>query len=86
MFGVKEGGGGEVWGNGIVSFARSNVISMYRHFFSGYRIAGNFRGRKLSRIGEKDDFRGEIFRGLLPFSSPTDAMPNFAEKSFAKLI
>ena len=29
-----------------------------------YRIAGNFRGRKLSRIGRKRAFRGENFRGM----------------------
>ena len=32
---------------------------------SVYRIAGNFRGRKLSRIGGKGAFRGENFRGML---------------------
>ena len=30
-----------------------------------YHIAGNFRGRKLSRIGRKGAFRGENFRGML---------------------
>ena len=30
-----------------------------------YRIVGNFRGRKLSRIGSKGAFRGENFRGML---------------------
>ena len=30
-----------------------------------YRIAGNFRGRKLSRIGRIGAFRGENFRGML---------------------
>ena len=41
------------------------------HFFQAHfhaymmmNTAGNFRGRKVSRIGEKYDFRGEIFRGL----------------------
>ena len=49
-----------------------------------YRIAGNFRGRKLSRIGEKYDFRGENFRGLLACVALKDAAPpNFAEKTFA---
>ena len=48
-----------------------------------YRIAGNFRGRKLSRIGEKYDFRRENFRGLLACAAPKDATPlNFAEKTF----
>ena len=45
-----------------------------------YHIAGNVRGRKLSQIGEN---RGENFCGLLPFPTPTNAMPpNFAEKTF----
>ena len=30
-----------------------------------YRIAGNFRGRKLSRISRKGAFHGENFRGML---------------------
>ena len=37
---------------------------------SCYCRAGNSRGRKLSRIGKKYDFRGENFRGLLPFAVP----------------
>ena len=49
-----------------------------------YRIAGNFRGRKLSQIGEKYNFRGENFRGYLTFAAPKDAtLPKFAEKTFA---
>ena len=48
------------------------------------RMMGNFQGRKLSRIGEKYDFRGENFRGLLACAAPKDATPpNFAEKTFA---
>ena len=35
-----------------------------------YRIAGNFWGRKLSRIGEKHNFCGENFRRLLTFAVP----------------
>ena len=35
---------------------RSNVV---------YRIAGNFRGRKLSWIGRKGAFRRENFYGML---------------------
>ena len=30
-----------------------------------YRIAGNFRGRKLSRVGRKGAFCGENIRGML---------------------
>ena len=49
-----------------------------------YRIAGNFRGRKHAQIGEKYDFLGENFRGLLAHAVPKDTMPpNFAEKTFA---
>ena len=32
---------------------------------NNYRIVENFRGRKLSRFGTKQEFRGENFRGLL---------------------
>ena len=47
-------------------------------------FAENFRGRKLSRIGEKYDFRGENFHRLLACAMPKDAtLPNFAEKTFA---
>ena len=39
---------------------------------------------KLSWIGEKYNFRGENFRGLLVSAMPKDTMPpNFAEKTFA---
>ena len=49
-----------------------------------YRIAGNFRGRKLSRIGEKSNFRRENFCGLLAFATPKNATPlKFHEKTFA---
>ena len=49
-----------------------------------YCIAENFQGRKLSRIGEKYNFREENFCGLLAFASPPkDATPqNFTEKTF----
>ena len=47
-------------------------------------MAGNFQGRKLSRIGEKYDFRGENFHRLLACAVPKDAThPNFMEKTFA---
>ena len=41
-----------------------------------YCIVGNFRGRKLSQIGEKYDFRGE---NLLTFAAPKamEAEPYF---------
>ena len=39
------------------------LYSYYR--IGSYRIAGNFRGRKLSRIGRKGAFRGKNFRGML---------------------
>ena len=47
---------------------------------SNYRLAENFRGRKVSRIGEKYNFHGENFCGLLTFAVPKDTTPpNFAE-------
>ena len=49
-----------------------------------YRLAGNFRGRKLSQIGEKYDFYRENFCGLLTCAVPKDATPpNFTEETFA---
>ena len=48
--------------------------------------AGNFQGKKkkLSQIGEKYDFRGENFCGLLAYATPKDTTPpNFTEKTFA---
>ena len=51
------------------------------HISTTYHIAGNFQGRKLSWISEKYDFHG-----LLTFAVPKDTMlPNFTEKTFAKL-
>ena len=48
-----------------------------------YRVAENFQWRKLSRIGEKYDFRGENFRRLLALATPKDTTPqNFMEKTF----
>ena len=47
------------------------------------RIAGNFWGRKLSQIGEKDDIHGKNFCGLLACAVPKDTTPpNFAKKTF----
>ena len=44
----------------IIEKLRSKGVAMH-----AYRIAGNFRGRKLSRIRRKGAFRGENFRGML---------------------
>ena len=41
------------------------IAGFYGNNKLNYRIAGNFRGRKLSRIGRKAAFRGENFRGML---------------------
>jgi len=43
-----------------------------------YHIAGNFRGRKCLRIGEKYDLHGENFRKLLACATPKDTA--FTEK------
>ena len=49
-----------------------------------YRIAGNFRKRKLSRIAEKCDFREENFGDCSLLLCQKDAtLPNFREKTFA---
>ena len=44
------------------------------------RIAGNFRGRKLSWIVEKYDFCGENFRRLLAFAVRKDATPQILRR------
>ena len=48
-----------------------------------HRIAGNFQGRKLLRIGEKYDFHGENFRGSLACATPMNATPQI---SWRKLL
>ena len=50
-----------------------------------YRIAGNFQGRKLSQIGEKYDFRGENFCGLLAFAVPKDGMPQILRRKLLRI-
>ena len=50
-----------------------------------YRIAGNFRGRKLSWIGEKYDFRRENFRRLLAFAVPKDATPQISQRKLLRI-
>ena len=48
-----------------------------RHAFHSIPYSG-----KLSRIGERSDFRGEDFRGLLAFAAPKNATPpNLAYKT-----
>ena len=55
------------------------------NLLSTYRIAGNFRGRKLSRIGEKYAFRGENFCGLLAFAVPKDATPQILQRKLSRI-
>ena len=45
-----------------------------------YRIAGNFQGRKLSRIGEKDNFHGENFRGMLVVPRQKTSRPQISRR------
>ena len=45
----------------------------------------NFQGRKFSRIGEKDDFRWENFRGLLAFVAPKDAVPQILQRKLSSI-
>ena len=42
-----------------------NLIPANISGYTVYRIAGNFRGRKLSRIGRKGAFHGENFHRIL---------------------
>ena len=49
------------------------------------RIAGNFRERKLLRIGEKYDFRGENFRRLLTFAAPKVPHPQILRRKLSRI-
>jgi len=51
-----------------------------------YRIAGNFRGRKLSQIGENTIFTGENFHGLLAFAVPKDATPKSSRRKISRIV
>ena len=50
-----------------------------------YRIAENFRGRKLSWIGEKYVFHGENFCGLLAFAAPKDPTPQILRRKLSRI-
>ena len=51
--------------------------------YTAYCIAGSFRGGKLSQVGEKYDFRGENFRGLLfLFHAKGCHAPKFCGENF----
>ena len=48
-----------------------------------YHIVGNFRGRKLSRIGENTIFAEKTFAGCSLLQHQRCHAPNFVEKTFA---
>ena len=50
-----------------------------------YRIAGNFQERKHSRIGEKYDFHGENFHGLLACAAPKNATPQISRRKLLRI-
>ena len=60
--------------------AKTGQLSIHAHT---YRIAGNFRERKLSQICEKYDFRWENFRGLLAFAVQKDATPQISQRKLS---
>ena len=70
-----------------ITYWKKNCQAMAVFFCTGiktYHIAGNFRGRKLSQIDEKSNFRRKNFRGLLTFATPKNATPlKFRKKTFA---
>ena len=49
----------------VTIYPRKLVFSVHVWMMTSYRTAGNFQGRKLSRISRKGAFRGENFRGWL---------------------
>ena len=46
---------------------------------------GNFRGRKPSQIGEKYDFCGENFHGLLAFAAPKVPHPQILQRKLSRI-
>ena len=64
---------------------RKNLGNSHHHIVKGKTwvpYSGKLSREKTSRIGEKYDFRGENFHGLLAFTVPKDAtLPNFTEKT-----
>ena len=71
-----------VWALALTKVLHYNALNAVTR--SKYRIAGSFFwGRKLSWIGEEDNFHREKFHGLLVFAMPKDATPpSFTEKTF----
>ena len=71
-----------VWAPALTKVLHYNALNAVTR--SKYRIAGSFFwGRKLSWIGEEDNFHREKFHGLLVFAMPKDATPpSFTEKTF----
>ena len=52
---------------------------------SRHRIAGNFQGRKLSRIGENTFFTEKTFAHLLAFAAPNDATPQIFRRKLSRI-
>ena len=50
-----------------------------------YRIVGNFQGRKLSRIGEKHNFRVENFRGMLALPCQRTPCPQISRRKLLQI-
>ena len=50
-----------------------------------YHIAGNFRGRKLSRIGKKYDFRRQNFRRLLTLLPQRTPHPQILQRKLLRI-
>ena len=50
-----------------------------------YRIVGNFQGRKLSRIGEKYNFHGENFRGMLALPCQRTPCPQISQRKLLQI-
>ena len=72
------------WEGHLTSHWAISLMHPFAIKFSGFSIAGNFRGRKLLRIGWTYNLRGENYRRLLACSAPKDTKPpNLVEKTFA---
>ena len=73
------------------SFILSSLTSLSTHskvgivVFHMYRIAGNFQGRKLLRIGEKYEFHGENFHRLLACAAPRTTCPQILRRKLSRI-
>ena len=73
----------QLWTRRLWEWLPSTLVVHWSSLITTYDIAGNLRGRKLSRIGKKWPFRRENFRRLL---KPINRLVWYAQISWRKLL